>query len=435
MSGQYSTNVKTQYFQPRTHLKNVITEFRLDAESAYFPNLRLSNIGTVVNTETDTPDLVGHLGCIRAIHLRDGATTISSTRHANRWLSFMSQRDSNQNNLCVHSPQSKAAVGFVLTERDKVENVRFDQADKHKSPTTYNELNTALLDLRKVFPILQSMSVLDTAMMPHLKVVIEWETDKRLITNSNLIGAYTVQEPELLADQIMSEKAIGVLRKSLKDVVWDEIESDQFVVPDQQTVSTALDGAVSKEQVVNAVVNGFDNKYVSRILMMKTYQDTDSPFTSNVADGYANYSSLNQLREKTQLRVNGSNLFAGDGLISDSQKAMLLYQSWGDVNIAPFTNRNNIGSTVSANGLINTSGVPPRNTSGGLKLGDTVGQSDYIGFSVEDKIRQLNFTYSRTIIKNNETQRRNELGLTVLIFAECRKSLQFQGGGYKISYL
>ena len=434
MSGQYSTNVKTQYFQPRTHLKNVITEFRLDAESAYFPNLRLSNIGTVLNAETDTPDLVGHLGCIRAIHLRDGATNISSTRHANRWLSFMSQRDSNQNNLCVHSPQSKASVGFILSERDKVENVHFDKDDKHKSPVAYNELNTALLDLRKVFPILQSMSVLDTAMMPHLKVVIEWETDLKLITKVNNIATYTVQEPELLADQIMSEKAIGVLRKSLKDIVWDEIESDQFVVADQQTESTALGSGESSEQVVNAVVNGFDNKYVSRILMMKTYQDTAAPYTGTAVNGYGNYSSLNQLREKTQLRVNGSNIFAGDGLVSDSQKAMLLYQSWGDVNIAPFTNRNNIGSTVSATALVNTSGVPPRNPDG-FKLGDTVGQSDYIGFSVEDKIRQLNFTYSRTIIKNNETQRRNELGLTVLIFAECRKSLQFQGGGYKISYL
>ena len=431
MSGQYSTNVKTQYFQPRTHLKNVITEFRLDAESAYFPNLRLSNIGTVLDAATDTPDLVGHLGCIRAIHLRDGATTISSTRRANRWLSFMSQRDSNQNNLCVHSPQSKASVGFFLSERDKVENSQFDSADTKKSPTAYNELNTALLDLRKVFPILQSMSVLDTAMMPHLKVVIEWETDFKLITNSDNINSYTVQEPELLADQIMSEKAIGVLRKSLKDIVWDEIESDQFVVADQTGVT--VDGAASTEQVVNAVVNGFDNKYVSRMLMMKTYQDTATPFTTNVANGYGNYSSLNQLREKTQLRVNGSNIFAGDGLVSDSQKAMLLYQSWGDVNIAPFTNRNNIGATVSANNLVNTSGVPPRD--GTLKLGNTVGQSDYIGFSVEDKIRQLNFTYSRTILRNTETERRNEVGLNMLIFAECRKSLQFQGGGYKISYL
>ena len=419
MSGQYSTSVKVQYLQPRTHLNNTLTEFRLDQDSAYFPNLRLSNIGLTATAGKKHNELVGCYGCIKNIRLMDGSVEISATRHANRWLSFMAQRDHNQNNLCVHSSLSKARVGYMLNDNDKcnfvfthtndVIAVAGDAGDKD------NKLG--LLDLRKVFPILQNLTILDTSLMRNLKVVIEWTIDPTIVATLKDIAGVKIKEPELLCDQVMAEGAINSLRKSQKSVVWDEIEHDQYNMPE-----ISNPGATVKQvQSVSAVVNGFDNKYVSRMVLMKVPAIKTDMYSGDISQGLGNFASVNLFREKVQLRVNGANIFAGDGIRSDSQKAMLMSQSWGDLNVLPFTNRQNVGSEDRDAVVQNSSGVPTLNTAN--KMDERVGHSDYIGFSLEDKIRQLNFQHERTCLNNTLAIRQNELAYDIHIFAECRKVL------------
>ena len=148
--------------------------------------------------------------------------------------------------------------------------------------------------------------------------------------------------------------------------------------------------------------------------------------------GLGNFASVNLWREKLQLRVNGANIFAGDGLSRTAQKAMLMSQSWGDLNILPFSNRNNVGLEDRNAVVQNSSGVPKLEAD---KMSARVGQSDYIGFSVEDKIRQLNFQHERTCLNNTLAPRQNELSYDIHIFAECRKILQIGNGGYKIAYM
>ncbi len=430
MSGQYSTSVKVQYLQPRTHLNNTLTEFRLDQDSAYFPNLRLSNIGLTATAGKKHNELTGCYGCIKNIRLMDGSVEISATRHANRWLSFMSQRDHNQNNLCVHSSLSKARVGYMLNDNDKC-NFVFTNANDViavSGDAEDKDNKLGLLDLRKVFPILQNLTILDTSLMRNLKVVIEWTIDPTVVATLKDIAGVKIKEPELLCDQVMAEGAINSLRKSQKSVVWDEIEHDQYNMPE-----ISNPGATAKEvQSVSAVVNGFDNKYVSRMVLMKVPAIKTDMYSGDVSQGLGNFASVNLFREKVQLRVNGANIFAGDGIRSDSQKAMLMSQSWGDLNVLPFSNRQNVGSEDRDAVVQNSSGVPVLNAS---KMDERVGHSDYIGFSLEDKIRQLNFQHERTCLNNTLGIRQNELAYDIHIFAECRKVLSLGNGGYKISYM
>lgn len=432
MSGQYSTSVKVQYLQPRTHLNNTLTEFRLDQDTAYFPNLRLSNIGLTASADKKHNELTGAYGCIKNIRLMDGSVEISATRHANRWLSFMSQRDHNQNNLCVHSKLSKARVGYMLDDNDKCNYVFTDVNDVIATTDGAGDVDNklALLDLRKVFPILQNLTILDTSLMKNLKVVIEWTIDPTVVATLKDIAGVKIKEPELLCDQVMAEGAINSLRKSQKSVVWDEIEHDQYNIP---AIANPAGGAGDKVvQPTSAVVNGFDNKYISRMLLMKVPAVKTDIYSGDVSQGLGNFASVNLFREKLQLRVNGANIFAGDGIRSDSQKAMLMSQSWGDLNILPFSNRQNVGSEDRDAVIQNSSGVPPLNAS---KMDERIGHSDYIGFSVEDKIRQLNFQHERTGLNNTLTIRQNELAYDIHIFAECRKVLQIGNGGYKIAYM
>ena len=189
---------------------------------------------------------------------------------------------------------------------------------------------------------------------------------------------------------------------------------------------------VKQVQSVSAVVNGFDNKYVSRMVLMKVPAIKTDLYSGAVSQGLGNFASVNLFREKVQLRVNGANIFAGDGIRSDSQKAMLMSQSWGDLNVLPFSNRQNVGSEDRDVVVQNSSGVPTLNAG---KMDERIGHSDYIGFSLEDKIRQLNFQHERTCLNNTLGIRQNELAYDIHIFAECRKVLSLGNGGYKISYM
>ena len=64
-----------------------------------------------------------------------------------------------------------------------------------------------------------------------------------------------------------------------------------------------------------------------------------------------------------------------------------------------------------------------------------MGQSDYIGFSLEERVRQLNFTFSRVNRKDTNGIQRNNLGLDMHVYAEVRKGLNFGNGGYNVSYV
>ena len=111
---------------------------------------------------------------------------------------------------------------------------------------------------------------------------------------------------------------------------------------------------------------------------------------------------------------------------------MKLAQAWGKVNIVPFSNVGSVGLDDFDAAMQNDSGVP---VAVGTKQSPTVGQSDYIGFSLEEKVRQLNFTYSRVNRKDTNTIQKNNLGLNVHVYGEVRKGLNFASSGYNVSYV
>ena len=431
----YSTSIKASYFDPRTDIKNRISEFRLDKDSAYMPNLRLSNVGTTTAGAHTVPYLVGHLGVIRHIRLMDGNVELSSTRHANRWLSFVNQNSDNQSNICVSGVLSKHSVGYLLQDNGLyVDNPGF--YDK-KAEATDDGINSAYLQLNKVFPILEGISYLDTAnTFKNLKVVIEYEDDKRMTNRSDAAVPVSLT-PLLIADQITDPSLVSKLQADLKSIVWDEIEHDQFTVPNKLAEGAALADTGSVEQVHAAVINGFDNKYVSRFLIMKAWNDKADSVSSAVQLGYGNYASLSQYKEKVQVRFNGANMFAGNGLDRTSDKAMMLAQAWGPVNILPFSNQQSAGLSNMDEDMVNQAGVPASYDQAGAvqkEPSPRVGQSEYIGFQVEDRVRQLNFTYSRSNVKDNSEHPQNNSAIDLHIFGECRKTLTIGANGYNVSY-
>ena len=429
----YSTTLKASYFDPRVDISGNTCEFRLDPQTAYMPNLRIANLGFVANAEHTTAELVGFYGIVKNIRLMDGNVELSTLRHANRYLSWKNITDNNQNNLCVKAPLSKASVGYVLNDNQQVEHPKSILQMNKTAKTTVaaaDELHAGHLPLEYVFPLLEKIPYLDTTIHENLRVVIEYEKDVRMLATDKRGTLKDTLSPVLIADEVVDSKTVESMKKTLKSVLWYEIEHDQFRVGENVPPGATADG-VAVPQTVNAIVNGFDNKFVSRVIMMDAYGNKDNAYSGNGIIGYGNYSSLNMPNKVIQIRHNGANVFAGDGLNRDSDRAMLTSQTWGDVNVLPFSNKQMVGTTFSDDATTNTDGAPVVENN---KTNNRVGQQDYLGFQIDSRVNQLAVTYKRDSFRDSGTEKRSQLAVDVHIYAEVLKNINYSGNSYNVQY-
>ena len=126
------------------------------------------------------------------------------------------------------------------------------------------------LDLRDIFPMLNSVSHLPTAVFKNLNIQIEYSTllDRQLLVDTT--AHITSKRPILAVDVLQNPKIVAKLNGQLKSARWLELEHDQFNIP-----VSANDGGANDQnllQSVNPKINAFNNKHVERILITKEYQ-------------------------------------------------------------------------------------------------------------------------------------------------------------------
>ncbi len=370
----------------------------------------------------------------------DGNVKLSTLRHANRYLSWKNITDTNQNNLCVKAPLSKSSVGYVLNDKQAVEHpsgiLKMTDKTGKTSVADADEIHAGHLPLEFVFPLLSKIPYLDTTIHENLRVVIEYERDVRMLATSTAGTLKDTLSPVLIADEVIDPKTVASMRKTLNSVIWYEIEHDQFRVG-ANAAAGAADG-VAVPQTVNAIVNGFDNKFVSRVVMMDAYADRAAGFLAAGGSlGFGNYASLNMPNKAIQVRHNGANVFAGDGLKRDSDRAMITALTWGDVNVLPFSNKQNVGTCFSEVQTTNLNGAPAATTDFNATAGTNprVGQQDYLGFQIDSRVNQLAFTYKRDSFADaSAIEKRSQLALDCHIYAEVLKNINYSGNSYNVQY-
>jgi len=441
MSGLYSTALKTRYFDPRVNIANNICEFRLDPNTAFYPNLKLAGLG--VSISGGTPQSynlgAGAYGILKRISLFDGRVELDKITEANRFLAFVNANNSNKDNININGAINSSQNGYLLCN-----NAEFRTAGNllYETKTSAsladdNERQHSSIDLRLALPLLRNLSYLDTSLIKNLRIEIEFETDIRKILAVDNVTQTTLR-PSLIADEIRDPAIVAQLRKNQQAVVWNAIEHDQFTISSGVTVATALGNTEVSEQETSAIVNGFDNKFVERVVISKTFSDPASNIRVNVINGFGAYRALNQLRCKEQYRINGVNRFGGDGIISDSQRLLLLCNTWGDVNVPPFGHRQSVGLDEQHADRQNNRGVlTATNTNGNdNRQNGLVGQFAFTGFQVNERVNQFNVNIKRSLINSATDQHQiNNLGLTVHIHAEVRKGIQFGANDYNVKYL
>ena len=425
----YSTDLKSQTLDPASDITNQKCSFRFADDTAYYPNLRLSNLGCFGSVNHSYTSLAGCYGAIRHIRLVSNGVELDAMRHANRYLAWRNLLNTNRDNESVIRKLAKHQLGFQIQPTGHAVSSGLS-GQENTTGTARDEAKLGHLDLRLCLPLLENMPVIDTSVFKNLVLEIEWETDvRRLVAVDNV--AQTVQTPLLVAEEITSPQLRQSLTKGFTGSVWNKVEHDVINIAE---ISSGIAGAGDTNEV-NTVqqLNAFDDKFVSRVVIMKTFSDKSKYVDANVVQGFGDFGSLVPHKEKINLKINGANIFP-QPLEHPSTKAMMTYDAWGKVNIPPYAMTESVGADTDGSPQVNLSGaVPPKDANN--KARGLTGAGGFFGCSLNTKIGQLSLDYTRTGMNNATGSAPDHDALDIHAYAECRKALQINSNGsFVISY-
>ena len=351
MSFYSDSNVGTMYIDPKsfiagTHINGSgRVNFELDGTAmAYLPNMRLLNVGVSSNGAHLYNRLVGAYAIIRNIRLLDGKTELSACNEMHMLQGFKNINRTNSHSEVVDSKLSQNSVGWEvqgdvrkLARVEKVEGVTAAEATSFKG----------WLDLRDIFPMLNSVSHLPTAVFKNLNIQIEYSSllDRQIL--ADVTAHINTARPLLAVDVLQNPKIVAKLNGQLKSARWLEVEHDQFNIP--QSVNDGGPNDQLIPQSVNPKLNAFNNKHVERILIAKEFQNPLKALNGNAQIGFGRYSSPACFRQIVNFRVNGRNIFPRNGITGNNERLAYLIDAWGDCIAYPSSNQygiNNIANVV-----------------------------------------------------------------------------------------
>lgn len=453
----YSTSLKKQVLEPR-QFNQQRCEFRLDSGGTmYFTNLRLINLGCGSSAGNDVYNHAsGAYSVIKQLVLLDGSQELERCDETNRYLAWYNALNKNEDNFYVNQKLAKHKLGYRMNDIEEKVDANFAIANtmfRHEVGNEASAINQSIgsgwLDLRNCLPLLKALGALDTALMPNLRLQIEWESDARVCLKNDTTRNIRIFEPLLVCDEIVDESMKAGLRAQMKDTAWKTYEHDLVIVPEGARSADRTDNDGIK-QTSAITINGFDNKYIHRLVAMKAYSDpatsvgngdSSVPIQANESMGNGVFVSRAQHREKVQFKVNGSNLLVGEGLTSPAMKADLHDECWGSLNIVPCGIFQSVGLDNPRDATNNTISrganvVGQAGEDAFVQSSMLVGASDYIGVRIEERISDLQFRYERSCLFDDMVNKVESAELAVHFYAEVPKQLTMDGkGSYTIQYL
>jgi len=413
--------LKTVYLDPELHSVSK-SEFRLHGR-AYLSDLKiLLNASSAGNLYSEA---AGVYGCIRHIRLLSNGVELDSCRFANYWMTFKNLNNSNKDNINLRRKLTHSGLGYEFDEK-----MTFGaRALQGQAATTTAESETAgVLYLSEILPVLNELVIINTeSVFPNLRIVIEYNNDDKL-QKDNLTNASTISEPILMCSEVLSDSDVAASAK-LDGLQWDTIEVDQVIIP--AVIATATQHVIQK-------INGFDNKLVSRMLLVKqTLPLTKNYLTGGIESlGYGVYNSFVQYKEKINFNINSKPVFQTP-LEEQGQKAQILHDTWGKCNILPYGNVSSQGLDKQGVVATNKVGVPDLQPSGQPSY--KIGTQDFVGFACSKRVNNFELDYSRVgptdagMDGSNTLKAQND-SLMIRLYAEVRKQIEIKNGKILVSY-
>tara|TARA_R110000744_G_scaffold347426_1_gene452968 strand:- start:103 stop:1362 length:1260 start_codon:yes stop_codon:yes gene_type:complete len=418
MSFYSDQNVSTRYTDPKIYTENSRCTFELDSnEAAYLPNMRLLFVGLISNNATDYNQLLGATGLIRNARLLDGKTVLCAANENQFYQGFRHVNSSNERNQSVDSFQSCSALGFSVDGLTRTVDRVTKKLGADINPVNAingNRTNSATIDLRTIFPMLNSVSHLPTAVFRNLRVEIEFDANQasQIIMDTN--NTIKTIRPVLATDVLLNPALVDSMNSKLTNASWLEIEHDLFVIP--SAPATAANSGV--RQNVNVKINGFNNKHLERLVMVKEIQNAAKELNGTAVQGLGGrFSSQCCFRQETQFRVNGGNLLPRQGITGNNERLAYIVDTFGECS--SYIGSNQYGGDNSAE-LTNARAL--------------LGQLDYIGVYIGQPISDLQINYSRVGLEDATLKSPTTDALNAHCYGEIRKQLIVGNGSYTIQY-
>ena len=459
MASEYSGDLKCVEIEPVYFSENNRVEWRLPPNKLYTNTMSVMNLAV---TKSDgggfLNKLVGVYGTLNRVSLVDGNVELQTLTRANEWLGVKQHLHSNRYNENLGYNYCGNHKSVRLGLRDLTKDQANGSADKRAGANGrkiieggerdgFGEVDTTnaatfkgQLDVSECLNLLQQIPYVDTSVFKNLKLVIEFNVSMTNVmgTNQNT-GVLKQQRPYLVVEEIVAEDILaGSLGRTPPAISYNVIESDVFTVPAFSNANGNLPsvGTPNPVQELTFHVSSFNNKKVNRLLIASRCltATTDSPIAQqNNADcAHGVYNSHAMLKQKNQVRVNGRNVFARNGIEKDMQRLALMADVWGgSAGIGPFY----AGLAPLAND------ANPRQDI--LQQGnEVIGTQDYFGCTLAGShVEDLQFDYSRTGTFNgagDATQTiksKYNADLSLHIFGEVKKAIVFgKNGQYNVVY-
>lgn len=424
MTEVYNSNLTTRLIDPVFEKAKFRSEYRLQPNTLYLPNLRLLNSGISSDTPTELNTLVGIYGCIKSIQLYDGNQLLDQMLEASILNAFKNFNNPNDQNISVNRYLKGIDLGYSVVGNSVPDSNGALEQDDIKVESQEGVANTsedkAWIALNQLLPFLRSSVTLPTNVYSHLRLVVNWKNASELqdmvgsATGARAFTLSTYENTILVADEMNDSDIKGQLMGNYQGVAYRPVEHDSVNIP---AITTGTDQVVEQEN--NFMVKGFNGKRLNRMVMVNTPNQRDTwvnSGTSSNKQNYTNQGSISQYKPQIQVRVNGANKLARNGFSGYNKRLGALVDAYGECNVVV---NQNVPALAEGSNYIDEDDVPQ-------------GQLDYTGLRVDEDISELIVDYNRTGLFNDPTTTQN---LTLNLFGEVNKQVVMRNDGrYNVIY-
>jgi hypothetical protein len=422
----YTAQLTKQIIDPQYH-SNSRTELRLDNDKLYLPRLRLVNLSarvdaTAQGASVDYLNGTGVYSLIKNAFLYSGSQVIDQLLDANRFLNFKQFNRTNENHLAFRPlTGDKTSYYYGQDQQDvnaatKFLNlIRIDDLASNLPSNGLNQSPSSWINLRDLFPVLRSMQFLSTSLMPNLRVVLEYETDRNATLTGNTGTIVSIYPPEMIVEYLDDLEVKAQVEKSFKPIVWNCIENDSVFLPNVP-VATAPDPQQA-EQSINWRLNAFNNKLLTRVLVQK--QKTNNAGIPSPSFGILGSEAMPD--EKFNLKLNGSSVHNQE-ITTHAEILSMVVDAWGDcVNFPSYSSMPLVGGA-------NLTEVQPV-----LQQLSLASHNSYFGLTMpQQRVQDLQLSYKRN---TSTAGTANKEALKFNVFGEVPKVLSIQNNKITVSYL
>ena len=417
----YSSEITTRLIDPIFDKSNFRSEYRMQNDTVYLASLRLLNVGLSSSATNGYNKLLGSLGCIESIQLFSGNELLDQILQATLLNALRSANTNNNDNLSLNRYLKHSRLGYLAQGDQSYDSISGGQELDDIKVTVQQDSTTGAstsakswISLKDMLPFLAASNHIPTDTLKNLRLVVNWKQDlKDMIVQDRTATLASLTGSILVADEMNPSPERDAVMKSYQGVRYRPIEHDSVHVP---AVSGTSASALEVEQQSKFSLNGFLNKKLHKVAIVKTPTDSTTWVSGNANEGFANQGSLALWKERLQIRVNGSNKLVGNGVTRPNQRLAMLTDAYGTFNVVP---GQQVTYLAEGNNQIDDF--------------ETQGQLSYDGLIIDEpSVREFVVEMDRTGVYQNEGLNQ---ALTLNLFGETEKAVvPTQGGGINVVY-